>query len=43
MTRACDDDAGVARIEERRKTSASDDGAGITRGDPPACGGEWRI
>jgi hypothetical protein len=31
MTRAGDDDAGVARIEERRMTPAGDDDAGVAR------------
>ena len=44
MTRADDDGAGAAGTEEWRTcTPADDDGAGLNRGGPPACGGEWRI
>jgi len=39
---ADDDDAGAAGIEEWRHDPADDDDAGLTRGGPPACGGEWR-
>jgi hypothetical protein len=41
MTRA-GDDAERSDAEERRMIPVGDDDAGITRGGPPACGGEWR-
>jgi hypothetical protein len=39
---SADDDAKRGFEEEWRITRTDDDDAGMTRGGPPACGGEWR-